>query len=237
MGGWADGGLVKIAIVGFGKMGRAIRDLAIAQGHEIVAEIDLGQLSEQALRGAQVAIEFTQPDAAADNLIRLAGWKIPVVCGTTGWYARLPEVKRAVEGAGSALVHAPNFSIGVQILLRVAREVGRALAAQPAFDAQVIDIHHRAKKDAPSGTAGALREALRSVDATREYPITSVRVGQVPGTHEVLVEGPGESLSFRHEARDRSIFAQGALTAAHWLVERPRRGVFTLDQVLFGEGK
>src|SRR6185295_5925831 len=117
---------------------------------------------------------------------------------------------------------APNFSIGVQVLLRVAREVGSALATHPEFDVQIIDTHHRSKKDAPSGTAGALRDVLRSADKTREFPITSIRAGQVPGTHEVLVEGPGESLSFRHEARDRSIFAAGALTAAQWLTARPR---------------
>jgi 4-hydroxy-tetrahydrodipicolinate reductase len=226
---------VKIAIVGFGKMGHAIRELAVTQKHEVVAEIDIGQLSDKALRGAEVAIEFTQPDAAVENLVLLAGWKVPVVCGTTGWYGRLAEVRTAVEKAGSALVYAPNFSIGVQVLLRVAREVGSALASRPEFDIQIIDTHHRSKKDAPSGTAGALREVLRSVDKTREFPITSIRAGQVPGTHEVLVEGAGESLSFRHEARDRSIFAAGALTAAQWLVTQPRRGVFRLDQVLFGD--
>jgi 4-hydroxy-tetrahydrodipicolinate reductase len=226
---------MRIAIIGFGKMGHAIRELAGAQGHQVTAEIDLGQLSQQALKGAEVAIEFTQPDAAAENLTRLAGWKVPVVCGTTGWYPRLPEVTAAVEKAGSALVYAPNFSIGVQVLLRVAREVGTALATRPEYDIQLMDFHHRAKKDAPSGTAGALRAVLRGVDRTREYPITSVRVGEVPGTHEILVEGPGESLIFRHEARDRSIFAAGALTAAQWLVAKPRRGVFTLEQVLFGK--
>jgi 4-hydroxy-tetrahydrodipicolinate reductase len=225
---------MRIAIIGFGKMGHAIRELALAQKHEVVAEIDIGQLSDKALRGADVAIEFTQPDAAAENLLRLAGWKMPVVCGTTGWYGRLPEVRAAVEKAGSALVYAPNFSIGVQVLMRVAREAGKALAGRPEFDVQIVDTHHRSKKDAPSGTAGALREVLRSADTSREFPITSIRAGQVPGTHEVLVEGPGESLSFRHEARDRSIFAAGALTAAQWLAAEPRRGAFTLDQVLFG---
>ena len=225
---------MKIAIVGYGKMGRAIRDLATSRKHEVVAELDVGQLEQKSLRGADVAIEFTQPDAAVDNLVRLAGWKVPVVCGTTGWYEQLSGVRSAFEKAGTGLVYAPNFSIGVQVLLRVAREVASAVKEHPEYDVQVIDYHHRAKKDAPSGTAGALRAALKSADPGREYPITSIRVGHVPGTHEVLVEGPGESLSFRHEARDRTIFAAGALTAAQWLLDRPRRGAFTLEQVLFG---
>ncbi len=226
---------MKVAIVGFGKMGRAVRDLALAQKHEIAAELDVGQLSQAAVRGADVAIEFSQPDAAADNLIRLAGWNIPVVCGTTGWYGRLPEIRAAVEKAKAALVYAPNFSLGVQIFLRAAGELGRALSKRPEFDAYLIETHHKGKKDAPSGTAGAVREALRAEDSTRDYPITSVRAGQVPGTHEVHVEGPGESMVFQHLAHDRNIFAAGALTAARWLVERPRQGVFTLEQVLFGE--
>src|ERR1043165_739495 len=103
---------VKIAIVGFGKMGRAVHDLALAQGHEITGALDVGQISQTALRGADVAIEFTQPEAAVGNLTQLAGWKVPVVCGTTGWYERLPEVRAAVEKAKTGLVYAPNFSVG-----------------------------------------------------------------------------------------------------------------------------
>lgn len=221
--------------MGFGKMGHAVREVALAQGHEIRAEIDIGQLTRESLRSAEVAIEFTQPDAAADNLIKLAGWKVPVVCGTTGWYGRLEEVRSSVETSQSALVYAPNFSLGVQFLLRAAREIGNALAQRPEFDAYLVDIHHRAKKDAPSGTAGAMQQVLRGADHTRAYPITSIRSGEVPGTHELHVEGPGESLTFQHVARDRTIFAAGAVTAARWLVERPRQGVFTLEQVLFGE--
>jgi 4-hydroxy-tetrahydrodipicolinate reductase len=219
-----------------GKMGRAIRDVAQARKVVVVAELDVGQLSRDGLHGADVAIEFTQPDAAADNLIKLASWKVPCVSGTTGWYARLPEVSSAFEKSQCALLYSPNFSLGVQMLLRAAREIGRAIAKRPEFDAYVVDVHHRSKKDAPSGTAGALRQVLVKSDPGHEYPITSVRAGAVPGTHALHVEGPGESLTLEHVAHDRSIFAAGALTAAEWLTERPRRGVFTLDQVLFGEG-
>lgn len=227
--------MMRVAIVGVGKMGRAVRDLARAEGHEIVAELDIGQMARGALKGADVAVEFTQPDAAADNLIRLAEWKVPTVAGTTGWYGRLPDVKAAVEKSGSALVYAPNFSIGVQLFLQIARATGRALTSRPEFDGRIVETHHTAKKDAPSGTAVALREALRAGDSRREYPITSLRVGEVPGTHELHVDAPSESIVLRHEAKDRTIFARGALVAAGWLTERPRRGVFTFEQVLFGK--
>jgi 4-hydroxy-tetrahydrodipicolinate reductase len=228
---------MRIAIVGFGKMGHAIRDLANSQGHEITAELDVGQLSQGALKSAEVAIEFTQPDAAPANLIQLASWKVPAVCGTTGWYGRLPEVRKAVEAGQTALVFAPNFSLGVQLLFRAARELGRGLKERPEFDAYLVETHHRGKKDAPSGTALGLREALRSVDTVHDYSTTSIRAGQVPGTHELHIEGSGESLLLQHTARDRSVFAAGALLAARWLVDGKRRGVFTLEQVLFGDGR
>src|SRR5436190_20337205 len=112
-------------------MGRAVRDLALSRKHQIAAELDLGQLSQAALRGADVAIEFTQPDAAAGNLKLLAEWRVPTVCGTTGWYGKLPDVRAAVEKGKSALVYAPNFSLGVQIFLRAANELARALARRP----------------------------------------------------------------------------------------------------------
>lgn len=226
---------MKVAIVGAGKMGRAVRDLARTEGHDIIAELDIGQLERHALKGADVAIEFTQPDAAAENLVQLAGWKIPTVCGTTGWYGQLADVRAAVEKAGSALVYAPNFSIGVQLFLQIAGAAAKALSSRPEFAARIVDLHHVTKKDAPSGTAIALRDALLSHDATREYPIDSVREGEVPGTHELHIDAPGESILLQHAAKDRTIFARGALVAARWLTERPRRGVFTFDQILFAK--
>lgn len=226
---------MRIAIVGFGKMGRTIRDLALAQKHEIAAELDVGQLTHDAVRGADVAIEFTQPDAAVDNLLKLAAWKIPTVCGTTGWYPRLPEVLAAVDKGRGALVYAPNFSVGVQVFLRAAADLAKSLAKRPEFDAHIVETHHSEKKDAPSGTAGALREAAQKQDPKRPYPITSIRAGKVPGTHELHVEAQGESILLQHQAHDRNIFAAGALTAARWLAEKPRQGVFTLEQVLFGD--
>lgn len=226
---------MKIAIIGMGKMGRAVRDVALARGHAVAAELDVGQVKRESLNGAQVAIEFTEPDAAAANLVALASWNVPAVTGTTGWYARLPEVTAAVTKAGSALVYAPNFSLGVQLLRRLARETGRFLARHPGFDAQVIDVHNRLKKDSPSGTGIALRDTLRKEDPSRDYPINSIRLGEVPGTHEIVIDGGAETVTLAHVARDRSVFARGALTAAEWLVAQPRTGIFTFEQVLFGD--
>lgn len=228
---------MRIAIVGPGKMGRAIADLARSDGHQIVAELDVGQVSKPALGDAEVAIEFTQPDAAAENLIKLASWRMPTVSGTTGWFDRLPDVKAAVDKAGSALVYAPNFSLGVQLLLKIARSTAELLASRPEFAARIVDIHHVHKKDAPSGTAVALRDVMLSRDPTREYPISSVREGEVPGQHEIHLTTPGETLMLQHLATDRSPFARGALVAAKWLIERPRKGVFPFDHVLFGESR
>jgi len=132
------------------------------------------------------------------------------------------------------MVYAPNFSIGVQVLRRLVAEAARGLAGRTEFDAFLVELHHRAKKDA-SGTARDLQGAMRAADPTREVPITSIRAGQVPGTHEVHFEGPGETITLRHAARDRGIFARGALHAARWLAATPRRGVFTFEQTLFGD--
>lgn len=216
-------------------MGQTVAAAARAQGHDIVAELDRGELSRKALDGADVAIEFTQPDAAPGNLVSLAKWRIPTVCGTTGWGDRLADVTAAVEQAGAALVHSPNFSTGVLLLARLARTAGELMARRPEFAAYLLEVHHAQKQDTPSGTARLLRDALRAGDPGREYPVTSIRAGSVPGTHEIHLEGEGEGIRLVHEARDRSIFAAGALLAAHWLLDGPRQGVYTFEQVLFGE--
>jgi 4-hydroxy-tetrahydrodipicolinate reductase len=176
-----------------------------------------------------VAIEFTAPDAAAGNVLACARASCPVVVGTTGWGAELPMVRAEVDRIGGALLHAPNFSFGVAIFERVVAEAARLFAAVPSFEAHLVETHHRAKKDAPSGTAAALARSARAASG-RPLPITSVRVGSVPGTHEVVFDAPFEQVRLVHEARDRRVFAEGALAAAHWLVGR--RGVFTMQDVL-----
>lgn len=224
---------MRLAIVGPGRMGHAVRDVAAARGHDVTAVIGRGGLASPP--DADVAIEFTTPEAAADNLVRLAGHGIPTVCGTTGWYDRLDEVAAAVDAAGSALLYAPNFSLGVQLLLRTARELAARATGRDEFDGWIEETHHRHKRDAPSGTAAALRDLLRAADASRDWPVVSIRGGEVPGTHVVRLDATGEAVSLTHTARDRSIFARGAVIGAEWLIAQPRRGVHEFGTALFGE--
>lgn len=225
---------MRIAIVGLGKMGRAVAAAARAGGHDVVAELDRGDVVRERLAGADVAIEFTEPGGAPGNLVALAEWKVPTVCGTTGWSEHLAEVTAAVSRAGGALVHSPNFAIGVQVLLRLARAAGGLIARRPEFDAYLLEVHHTRKQDAPSGTAQLLRDALRAANPARDYPITSIRAGAVPGNHEIHLETESEGITLAHVARDRSVFAHGALLAARWLLDGPKRGVYTFEDVLFG---
>jgi 4-hydroxy-tetrahydrodipicolinate reductase len=230
---------VHLAIIGNGKMGRAVAELAEERGH--VVHTILGRpentggaaLTHERLTGVAAAIEFTRPDAVVPNLERLIDLGIPTVTGTTGWSAELPRIARLVAARRGALLHASNFSVGVHLFLRAARHLAAGLAGRPEFDAFILEEHHAAKVDAPSGTAIALRERVRGADAGREFPITSIRAGAIPGTHVLSYDGPHETLTLSHVARSRRGFAAGALAAAEWLPGRT--GVFDFETMLFGE--
>jgi 4-hydroxy-tetrahydrodipicolinate reductase len=189
-------------------------------------------LTPERLAGAEVAVEFTRPDAAPANLERLIEAGIPTVTGTTGWSADLPRIAQLVESRGGALLHAANFSVGVHLFLRTARDLAHRFAGHPEFDAFILEEHHAAKLDAPSGTARMLQEGLRRSDPARPFPITSVRAGAIPGTHSVSYDGLYETVSLNHVARSREGFAAGALAAAEWLPGHP--GVHTFEDMLFG---
>ena len=234
----------RLAIVGAGRMGAAVRALAAERGWPVAAEIGRGgnaggaAITRERLAGADVAIEFTTPDAAPDNAIACARAGMPVVVGTTGWLARQAEVEAAVRESDGALFWAPNFSLGVNVFWRVAERAAALMATLPGFDAHVLESHHVAKRDAPSGTALELERRVASA-LGRAVPVTSVRVGSVPGTHELLFDGPYEQLRLEHVARDRRVFAEGALLAAAWLADgwaSGRRGVFTMDDLLDAGG-
>jgi 4-hydroxy-tetrahydrodipicolinate reductase len=229
---------MRIVIIGDGKMGRAVASLAEARGHVIHALVGGGEnaggraLTAERLTGADVAVEFTRPDAAVANLERLVDAGIPVVTGTTGWLDQLPRVTAHVERCGGALLHAANFSLGVHLFLRAARDLAARFAGHPEFDAFILEEHHAAKLDAPSGTARELRQRVRASDPARDFPITSIRAGTTPGTHLVAYDGQYERVTLAHVARSRDGFAAGALAAAEWLPGR--RGVFTVEDMLFG---
>jgi 4-hydroxy-tetrahydrodipicolinate reductase len=229
---------MRIVIVGNGKMGQAVAALAEERGHEVHAafgaeENDSGKaLTKERLAGADVAVEFTRPDAVVANLERLIEAGIPTVTGTTGWTAELPRITQLVNRHGGALLHSANFSVGVQLFLRAAHQLGREFARRSGFDAFILEEHHAAKRDAPSGTARVLQQRLHEVDPERPFPITSVRAGTIPGTHTLTYDGPFESVSLSHVARNRQGFAAGALAAAEWLPGHP--GVHHFEDMLFG---
>ncbi len=226
--------VMKLALIGMGKMGRAIAQLAPERGFHVVAEVDPARstaagVSRESLNGAQVAIEFSVPDAAPANIRACLAAGCPVVVGTTGWYEHLPAIRLDVEASGGALLAAPNFSVGVAIFHRIVAEAARLFAGISGFESHLVETHHGAKKDAPSGTAASLAHTVAEASGA-EIDITSIRVGSVPGTHELVFDGAFEQIRLIHEARDRRVFAEGALVAARWLVGR--RGVFTMQDVL-----
>jgi len=224
-----------IAIVGDGKMGQAIRELALEKGWSVAALLGEREnasgkgINAAALGGAEVAVEFTQPDAAVANITACLRAGVPVVVGTTGWYDSLPEVTRVAKEANTGLLWSPNFSLGVNVLIELARYAGTLMRTLKGFDAHIVETHHSRKKDAPSGTAIAIGKAA-SDTLDRPIPTTSVRTGSVPGTHELIFDGLFEQLTLSHVARDRRVFAEGALQAADWLVGK--KGVFTMRDVL-----
>jgi 4-hydroxy-tetrahydrodipicolinate reductase len=232
---------MRLALIGYGRMGRAIATLAATRGHEIAFVVDeadnpAGQaLVRGRLSGVDAAIEFTTPASAPANLVRLAEAGVPTVCGTTGWDADLPRVVAAVKEGSGALVHAKNFSVGVHLFLRTAREMARRFAGHAEFDAFILEEHHATKLDAPSGTALTLQRLASEADPGRRFPITSVRAGAIPGIHTLTFDGPHDTVTLTHNARSREGFAAGALLAAEWLPGR--RGVFTFEDVLFGEDR
>jgi 4-hydroxy-tetrahydrodipicolinate reductase len=224
-----------VAIIGDGKMGQAIRQLALDNGWQVSAMLGEREsaegvgVSRQSLGDPDVAVEFTQPSAAVANVMACLRASVPVVVGTTGWYESLPEVTRVAKETSTGLLWSPNFSLGVNVMIEVARYAATLMRNLEEFDAHIIETHHTRKKDAPSGTAIAIAKAASDA-LDRPIPTTSIRAGSVPGTHELLFDGAFEQLSIVHQARDRLVFAEGALRAANWLVGKS--GVFTMRDVL-----
>ena len=221
---------LRIAVIGDGKMGRAVAQVAQDAGHSVVALIgERTPITAASLAGAQVAIEFTEPSAAIGNVKACVAARCPVVVGTTGWYDHLDEVTQLVREQHGAMFWAANFSLGVYLFTQLARYAGELFAKVPAFDAHLVETHHTAKKDAPSGTALVLQ---RNIESTlgHNLPVTSVRVGSVPGTHELILDAKYEQITLSHTARDRRVFAEGAVAAAQWLIGR--EGVFTIADML-----
>ncbi|MDR1576270.1 MAG: 4-hydroxy-tetrahydrodipicolinate reductase [Treponema sp.] len=251
---------MNIAIIGYGKMGKMIEQIARRNGHTIAAIVDPAApapaqarihktiAEAEHLETADAAIEFTRPGEAAANIKALAEKQIPTVTGTTGWYGQLDEITKAVEAAGSALIWSANFSMGVNLFYRVAWYASTLMNAFPEFDAGGFETHHNQKLDSPSGTAktlvagvlsrlerkrAAVWETLNRRPDPGELHFPSLRIGSAPGKHSLFFDSPADTIEISHTARSREGFASGALKAAQWLAGPPaRRGVFTIDEML-----
>jgi 4-hydroxy-tetrahydrodipicolinate reductase len=250
---------MKIAIIGYGKMGKMVEQIARSEGHTITAIVDpfavdapekipfSKTIAEAPLDSADAAIEFTQPSTAAENIIALAQRKIPTVTGTTGWHERMGEVVKAVEDEYSALLWSSNFSIGVNLFYRIAWYAAELANNFPEYDVGGFEAHHNKKLDSPSGTAKILAEGVlskierkkkiiwetldRKLEAD-EIHFPSLRMGSVPGQHSLFFDSQADTIEITHTARNREGFASGAIRAAQWLTAQKRRGIFTVDEML-----
>ena len=227
---------IGLAIVGYGKMGRLIEQLAPEYGFDVRAKFDArnnprGQaLSHQALRGVDAAVEFTSPGAAPENIRRLAALGVNSVVGTTGWFDDLPSVRETVASSGTGLVWAANFSIGVNLFFEAVAHTAALFAKHGDYEAWGWEIHHSAKKDAPSGTLKKIVEEMRANGYTRAVSLGFNRAGAHPGTHEIGFDSAADSITLRHTARSRESFARGALRAARWVVGK--KGLFEFREIL-----
>jgi 4-hydroxy-tetrahydrodipicolinate reductase len=231
-----------LAIVGYGRMGRLIELLAPEAGFSVGLKLDIDtNVNQQAItsenfRGVDVAIEFSTPHVAVANLERLSAIGVPTVVGTTGWYGELDRVKEFVDKSSAGVVWSANYSIGVNVFRRVVAEAARLLANEPAYGAWAWEMHHIAKKDAPSGTLIQLIEAMQRAGYSRPIDVSSSRAGANPGTHEIGFDSAADTITLRHTARSREGFARGALKAAQWVIGK--RGLHEFGEVIFaGETK
>lgn len=244
--------MTKIALIGYGKMGKAIDRIAPKAGVEVVAKVSPNsaeashrKLTAEAVADADVCIEFSHPDAVMDNVRRIVDLGKPVVIGTTGWHHQLETVQQLVTEAGTGGLYAENFSIGVQLFLQVVREAAHLFNSWPQYDIACSEEHHRAKVDSPSGTALAMAhtliESLDRKDTVRpkdalgapldsEIDIASTRCGSIPGTHTALFDSPIDTIAITHTARSRDGFAMGSIQAAQWLLGK--KGLYHINDML-----
>lgn len=225
-----------LAIIGYGKMGRMLEQLAPQYELEVRLKVTGGEngegraLTAEALRNIDVAVEFTRPDAAMANLQRLAAFGVATVCGTTGWSAELEQLKKRISANGSGLVWGANFSVGVNLFREIVAEAARRFAREESYGAWGWEIHHSAKKDAPSGTLLALAEEMKRSGYAREIGLSANRAGAVTGTHEFGFDSAEDTITIRHTAKSREGFARGALRAANWVIGK--KGVFEFREIL-----
>jgi 4-hydroxy-tetrahydrodipicolinate reductase len=213
----------RLAIVGYGKMGRLVEQLAPEYGFDVALKldefnnVDCAGCTADNFKGIDVAIEFSIPHAVVANVEAIAKLGVNLVVGTTGWQQDLERVRTAVEGSGIGLVWSPNFSIGVKIFAKIVEKAAELLKNEPEYEAWAWEIHHSAKKDAPSGTLLKLVEEMKKAGYESNIDVSSNRAGRIPGTHEIGFDSSADTITLRHTARNREGFARGALRAAQWI--------------------
>lgn len=236
---------MKITLIGYGKMGKAIEEIALQRGHEIIYRIDVESkdlLEKKSLKGTDVAIEFTTPSTAFQNIMKCFDAGLPLVCGTTGWYGKIDEVKERCLQEKQSFLYASNFSIGVNLFFELNKKLAELMAKQSQYEISLEEIHHTQKKDAPSGTAITLAEdILKEIPRKKKWVnegttnpenlgIISKRIDPAPGTHIIRYTCDVDDIEIRHTAHSRKGFALGAVIAAEWLAGK--KGVFTMKDVL-----
>jgi 4-hydroxy-tetrahydrodipicolinate reductase len=226
-----------LAIIGYGKMGRMIEQLAPEYGFSVALKLDefnnssFEGLTPENFRGIDVAIDFSIPAAVKRNVEGVAAMGVNLVLGTTGWLEHAEAVRCAVEKNGIGLVWSPNYSVGVNVFFRMVNEAARLLAAQPEYGAWAWEIHHSTKKDAPSGTLLKLVDEMKMAGYGRPIDVSSNRAGAHPGTHEIGFDSSADTIVLRHTARSREGLARGALKAAQWVVGK--KGFHEFSEILF----
>ena len=222
---------MNVLIVGYGRMGRLVESLCPEFGIDVAGKVDIEEANEpERWPAADVAIDFSSPDAVPHNLRRLAARGTNVVIGTTGWSSHEAELRRDTAVQAIGVVAAPNFALGVNLFAALAGRAAELFGPHSGFGAWIHEAHHAAKKDAPSGTALQLQTVLRDHGYSRPIDVSSTRAGSIPGTHTIGFDAAGETITLTHTARDRSGFARGALAAAKWV--NGRKGWFTMRDVL-----
>ena len=228
---------MKIALVGYGKMGKLIEQLSPDYGCEVALKLDefnnadFAGITADNFRGIDAAIEFSTPHVAVENITRLASIGVNTVVGTTGWNSQLEQVRSIVEKNQTGLVWSPNYSIGVNVFFELVAQAARLLSDEREYEAWAWEIHHSAKKDAPSGTLVKLVERMKASGYARAIDSGSNRAGAHPGTHEIGFDSAADTITLRHTARSREGFARGALKAARWIAGK--KGFYEFSEILF----
>lgn len=227
---------MKIALIGYGKMGRLIEEVARRHDMEVAARftrtqpLRVDEQTRQALHEVTALIDFSAPDAVFENIRTAAALSLNMVIGTTGWHSRLEEARKIVESSNIGVVYGSNFSLGVNLFYQIVERAAQLFSAFDSYDPFIEESHHKFKKDAPSGTALVLQKTLAKAYDDRPVPVTSVRAGYIPGTHAVSLDSAVDTIRLEHTARSREGFAEGALLAAKWIAGR--KGLYEFREVL-----